>query len=289
MNRFDLSREAKRARNIRRKSITLREITAPATEATNLYLACYKPVIDIWTEAAKQISAEYARTLASMTTDAPGDIDGEIQAAETTFQRIVLTLTQSLRNWAFKVESIIRNRWRGAVLSATGVDLQTRLSTFDVADTVESYIRWNTALIRDVNDEIRKKIGDRVFAGLNQRKPARDVAKEISEVVGMGRRRALNIASDQLSKLSASLADERRREAGIDVWEWKHSGKLHPRTQHLARDGLYYSDVAANVGKSVDGKTVNAPPERGDRPSVPPYCGCRARSVLIWEWDDEKA
>lgn len=285
--RYDLKSEARRARNIRRRSITLREITAPTTEATNLYLACYKPVIDLWTAAAAQIAQEYERTLAAMTTDAPADVQSEIDRAASTFDRLVLTLTPSLRNWALKVESIIRTRWRGAVLSATGVYLQTRLTTFDVADTVESYINWNTALIRDVSDEIRKKIGDRVFAGLTQRKPAREVAKEIREVVGMGRDRSMRIASDQLSKLSASLADERRKEAGITVWEWVHSGKLHPRAQHLARDGLLYSDVAANVGKSVGGKVVNAPPERGDRPGQPVACGCRSRSVLVWEFDQD--
>lgn len=287
MPTYNLAQEARRARNIRRRSITLREITAPTTEATNLYLACYKPVIDLWTAAATQISQEYERTLAAMTTDAPADVQGEIDRAASTFDRLVLTLTPRLRNWALRIEAIVRRKWTRQVFSATSVDLQTRLTTFDVADTVESYINWNTALIRDVSDEIRKKIGDRVFAGLTQRKPAREVAKEIREVVGMGRDRSVRIASDQTSKLSASLADERRKEAGITVWEWVHSSKLRPRPQHLARDGLLYSDVAANVGKSVGGKVVNAPPERGDRPGQPVACGCRSRSVLVWEFDQD--
>lgn len=285
--RYNLAQEARRARNIRRRSITLREITAPTTEATNLYLACYKPVIDLWTAAAAQIGQEYERTLAAMTTDAPADVQGEIDRGASTFDRLVLTLTPSLRNWALKVESIIRNRWRGAVLSATGVDLQTRLTTFDVADTVESYINWNTALIRDVSDEIRKKIGDRVFAGLTQRKPAREVAKEIREVVGMGRDRSVRIASDQLSKLSASLADERRKEAGLTEWTWRHGGKIHYRPEHLARDGFVYTDNPKNVGKRVGGLEVRSPPERGDRPGQKPYCSCRAQSLLVWEFDQD--
>lgn len=286
MNRFDLSREAKRTRNIRRKSITLREITAPATEAANLYISCYKPVIDIWTEAAKSIAAEYERTLSAMTTDAPADVQSEIDRAASTFDRLVLTLTPSLRNWALKVESIIRARWRGAVLSATGVDLQTRLTTFDVADTVESYINWNTALIRDVSDEIRKKIGDRVFAGMTQRKPAREVAKEIREVVGMGRDRSVRIASDQTSKIASALAAQRRSDAGLSVFAWHHSAKKYPRQEHLARDGNLYSEKESDIGKSVGGKVVLRAPERGDRAGQKPFCGCRERGILVFEFDE---
>jgi hypothetical protein len=289
MPRFDLKAEARRTRNIRRRSITLGEVAAPQMLATDLYNSVYRPIIQIWADAAKPIAEEYARTLAQMTTDSPADIQGQIDAAESAATRLMLTLTPSLRRWAVRVEAAVRQRWVRQVFSATSVDLSTRLSVFDVEDTLQSYLAWNVDLVKDVSAQTKKRISDAVFSGLNERRPAREVAKQISEAVGMGRRRAQLIASDQLSKLSASLADQRRIEAGITVWEWRHSGKKHPRVRHEARDGLYYSDVASQVGKSVGGKVVNAPPERSDRPGAPPYCGCRSRSVLVWEWDDEKA
>lgn len=287
--RFNLAQEARRTRNIRRPFIVLGEVTAPTMLATDLFRSVYLPVINLWAAASKPIADEYARTIASMTTDAPADIQGQIDAAESAATRLMLTLTPSLRRWTVMVERAIRTRFTRQVFSATSVDLSTRLSVFDVEDTLQSYLAWNVDLVKDVSAQTKKRISDAVFSGLNERRPAREVAKEISNAVGMGRRRASLIAQDQLSKLSASLADQRRIEAGISVWEWRHSGKRHPRVRHEARDGLYYSDVPAQVGKSVGGKVVNAPPERSDRPSVPPYCGCRSRSVLVWEWDDEKA
>lgn len=95
----------------------------------------------------------------------------------------------------------------------------------------------------------------------------------------MARRRALNIASDQLSKLSNSLADERRRQAVLSVWAWVHSGKLHPREDHKARDGFLYSDDPAMTGETVHGQTVRKPPE--DRPGQLPYCGCLSRGIPV--------
>lgn len=318
---FNLAAAAKRQRTIRRKSITLREVSAPLGLSTDLYVACYKPVVDLWAEAGNRIAAEYARTLSEMTADgvgfvnadigeeitqkpsipaglmvdslskeitldSPVDVQSEIDATQAAFERLYLVLTPAMRTWALRVEQVVRNRWRGAVLSATAVDLQTLLGPADVRDTLESYIAWNTDLIRDVSDQARKRIADRVFSGLTQRKPAREVAKEIREAVGMARDRSLRIASDQLSKVSSSLAEERRREAGLEVWMWLHSGKLHPRKEHQARDGLLYSDNPALVGKSVDGKVIHAPPERGDRPGQPVSCGCRSRGILVFEFDE---
>lgn len=286
MPTFNLAAEARRTRNIRRNSITLKDISAPSMLATDLYQSTYRQIIDLWTAASKSIADEYARTLSQMTTDAPADVQREIEQASAAATRLALTLTPSLRTWAIRVERAVRSRWVRQVYSATSVDLTTRLSVFDVEDTLQSYIAWNADLITNVSDEIKQRVSNSVFSGLNERRPAREVAREINEAVGLGRKRSQRIAQDQLAKISATLADQRRQEAGIEVWAWVHSGKKHPRKPHEARDGLLYSDVAANVGKSVDGKVVNAPPERGDRPGQPPYCGCRARGVLVFEFDD---
>lgn len=284
--RYNLAALARRTRNIRRKSVTLREVAAPTMLATDLYQSTYKQIVDIWAQAAPQIAAEYARTLSAMTQDSPADVQREIENAESAATRLMLALTPSLRNWTVRVERSIRTKWRGAVLSSVGVDLETMLGPEDVRETLQSYIAWNTDLIADVSGEIKKRVSDRVYSGLSEGRPAREVAKEIDEAVGLGRKRSQRIASDQLSKISNSLADERRREAGLSVWMWHHSGKVHPRVQHQARDGLLYSDVAANVGKRVDGKVVHAAPERGDLPGQKPFCGCRSRGVLVFEFDE---
>lgn len=265
--RFQLAELAKRARSPRHKSITLRDIVPPAIFASNLYARCYRPIVALWVNALPRIMAQYERTLSSMTTDAPADVQAAIDGTADDFLRLLIELIPELRDWVVRTEAWQRDKWRAAVLSATGVDLLTVLGPEDVRETLETVIARNTALIKDVSAQAQARISNAVFQGLTQRTPAAEVAKQIREATGMARRRSLGIASDQLSKLTNTLADERRREAGINEWEWVWSRKKHGREEHIARNGKVYSDA-------------NPPPER---PGQLPYCGCRSRAVLTFE------
>jgi uncharacterized protein with gpF-like domain len=265
--RFDLAQLARRQRNIRRSSIVLRDIAPPATFATNLYRSVYKPVVDLWTAYLPRIEAAYERSLSELVTDSPADVRAEIDGAAEQVNRLLLLLAPELRDWALRVEQWQRGKWRGAVLSATAVDLETMLGPEDMRASIETAIEWNTSLVRDVSDQARQRIGASVYDGLRNRTPAREVAKDIRGKVDMSRDRSIRIASDQLNKLTSSLADERRREAGIDTWMWRHSRKAHPREDHAARDGKQYTDETAPK----------------DRPGQLPYCGCRSQAVVTFD------
>lgn len=265
--RYSLAAMTRRTRNPRRSAIVLRDIVPPATLATDLFRSAFLPVIQTWEAAIPAIVAEYERTLSAMTTDAPADVEAQLSFVEQEVNRLLLVLTPRLRDWALRVERWQRGKWRGAVLSATGVDLQTLIGPEDVRETLETTINWNVALVKDVSAQAQQRISNAVFSGLNERKPSREVAKEIREATGMARRRSINIASDQLSKVTSALADERRREAGIDTWKWHHSGKLHPRAEHQARNGKEYTDATAPA----------------DLPGRLPFCGCRSQAVLTFD------
>ncbi len=156
------------------------------------------------------------------------------------------------------------NRIAAQLTYADNATLRTVLGP--ATETLEDYLVRNVALVRDVSDQTRGRISDIVFRGLQNRTPARDVARVIAEATGLGRKRSLRIASDQLNKLTGSLDQLRQEQLGFDSFVWRHSGKLHPRLDHLARDGNVYrwdSDVARN-----------------DPPGYLPFCGCRAMAHM---------
>lgn len=280
--RYDLPAMIRRARpNLRRRAITIRDIAPPAVLATNLYRAAYLPVVEAWQRAIPAILAEYERTLSGMTTDTANDLQSRLDAANSDLERVFILLNAALRDWTVSVETWQRGKWRGAVLSATGVDIGTLIGPEDMRATLGTYLNWNAGLVRKVSGEIRDKISSAVFAGLQNRTPVADVSKSISEATGLARDRSKRIAADMLSKTSSAIASERRREAGISTWRWKHSMKLHPRTEHLARNNNIYTEDPAMVGRVVGGQTVMAAPDERDLPGRPPFCGCRELSVII--------
>lgn len=267
--RFDLAAMTRRAKNPRRASIPIRDIRPPSNFAGDLYRAAYAPVIALWTSAIPEIMAEYERTLAMRDSvqDAPSDIEAKLEATERRFNLLSLTITPSITRWALRIEAWTRGKWRSAILSATSVDIGTLIGPASVRQTLESAINFNVSLVKDVSAEARRRMSAIIYDGLRGNKPAREVAKELRGAVDLGKARSTRIASDQLSKITSALADERRREAGIDSWIWKWSGKQNGRAEHIARDGKEYTDA-------------NAPE---DLPGQLPFCGCRSQAVLRFD------
>ena len=283
MANLDLATMTRRAKNPRRTIIPIRPIKAQATQATNLYQSAFRPVVQAWEAALPSILSEYERTLAQMTTDSPADVEARIGQAEAEAQSIVLRVSIALERWAAAVERWHRSRWVANVLSATSVSLDTLIGPADVRETIQVVLSRNLGLVKSVSDGARRRIEAAVFNGFTTRKPSREIAKELREAVGIERRRALRIASNETTTLAAELNQERRRQAGIDTWQWIHSAKRHPRPEHEARDGFLYSEKAERHGKEYQGKRIRKPPQRDDWPGVPIYCGCTERSILILE------
>ena len=264
----------------RRKIIQLRPISAPDMMASDLYREAYKPIVDAWLAALPGLVEEYGRS-ASLTNDSAGSLAIRIEVVDRDVTGLLVALRLRLARWAERLEAWQRARWRANVLAATRVDLGTLLGPADARETLETVIERNVGLIRSVSDETRRRVSDAVYRGLQNRTPARDLARELRESVAIERRRALRIASDQTVTVTSQLNSERRRMAGIDSWEWISSGKLHPREHHRARNGNLYSENPDRHGTDYEGKRVNAPPPSDDLPGIPINCACTERSVLI--------
>ena len=268
--RYDLATLWRRTRNPRRREVVLRPIVMPSTLASDLYARAYAPIVKQWEASLPEIVAQYERSLAAMTTDSPADIGAVMTSTEGSITSLYIVLRLRLEQWAARLERAHRGKWRGAILTATGIDISTMVGAGDMRMPVGAAIERNVGLIKSVSEQTRTRIGEAVFRGLTRRAPAPEVAREIRQAVAMSRRRALNIAADQMVKLASALNEERRREAGIDTFEWVHSGKVHFRPEHLARNGRRFSD--------------DNPPD--DMPGELPFCGCTSRAVLSLD-DDE--
>lgn len=264
--KFDL---ASRVRRPSKRPIALAKIGTTKAQADTL-AGVYLRIVAAWSAAAPTIVAAYARSLSELQMDSADDIRSGMDGIDAEIQRLVLQLTPDLRQWAVRTEQVHRGKWIQSVLSATEVNLETILTAGDVNETLQSTIEWNVSLVRDVSAEVRQRISNAVFSGLQQRKPANEVAKEISEAAGMARARARRIASDQTIKLGERLNRARQEQAGLTHFKWRHSGKRHPRSWHLGRDGKVYPWV--NSGIPAD-----------DMPGVPPFCGCTAQGVVTFE------
>ncbi len=267
-----LAAMAARTKRTRKREITFRPITAPGTFASDLYAEAYAPVVKAWEAAAERIVGQYERSLATMdglTVDSPAEVGEVLSATEDAVTRILLSSRRRLEAWGLRTERWHRGKWTSTVKAATGVDIAAMIGPKGAQTTVGAAIERNVGLVSSISEQALTRIGEAVFRGLNKRAPAADVAKEIREATGMARRRALNVAADQTVKITAQLNQERRREAGIDTWEWVHSGKLHPREEHRERNGNRYSDDDA--------------PE--DTPGELPFCGCTERAVLSLDGD----
>lgn len=257
----------------RRRPIKFRTTSLPGTTESAL-AAIYIKVPKAWRgELADRILPAYDRALASakplhdaLLADDVTGLGGDMRAAGDSVNRLIVSLTPELRTWVVKSETIHRNQFVAAAKTAAGVDLGTILSVDGVSATMQAILERNVSLVTAVSDDVRRSIADIVFQGFTQRTPRRDLAADLDNALGLGRTRSLLIASDQTTKLSSTLDRERQQEIGIDKFIWRHSGKVHFRPEHKARDGNIYA---------WDDNDLD-----GDLPGVAINCGCKAQAYL---------
>lgn len=269
----------------KRRDITLRPIVPTQAQATDL-ATIYAPAWRLWADSVDRILARYdpqpLPTADALTIDTADHVQSAIEGVANEFLTILTArITPALQRWIITAERVHRDKWAAAIKAGVGVDLDMLLSAGEVQETLSTFMARNVALCRNVSDQARARISDAVFRGYQNRIPARDVAREIREATGMGRTRAIAIASDQSSKLSAALDTERMAEAGIALWKYRHSGKAHPRSTHKVRDGRIYT-LSGNRQVNPDGSKIEGGDviQAGDEPGQPPWCGCRKMSYL---------
>lgn len=255
-----LKQAAKRNRP-RASEIRIREIVPTKSQADDL-AAIYLEVMRYWRDVGQRVVTVYDPP--SLTTDTIPEIEAELVRAQVGATTLIFSLTPRVRRWTELFAAWHARKWAGNVQAATGVSIAAFLAAAPIADDLATALAWNVGLIRNVSDQARDRIANIVWSGWRARTPRNVIARQINEAIGLGRDRSRRIAVDQATKLSADLDRSRMLEAGIDAWIWRHSGKAHPRLDHVARNGNRYT-------------WQNAP---ADIPGELPFCGCKAQAVL---------
>jgi SPP1 gp7 family putative phage head morphogenesis protein len=245
----------------RAKSITLREIVPTKAQSDDL-AAIYLAIVRHWRDVGANVLAVYDPP--AITTDSPPEIESALAQGQRTADALIIALSARTSSWIDRLALWHTRRWGANVLSGTGVSIDAWLTNAAIADDMAASLAWNTGLIRNVSDQARDRISNAVWAGYRARTPRRDIARAINEAVGLGRDRARRIAVDQTTKLAGAMDRSRMLEAGLNDWLWRHSGKAHPRQDHVARNGKRY--------------TWQNPP--ADIPGELPFCGCKAQGVV---------
>lgn len=248
-----------------KKPVELREIVPTKVQSDEL-ARIYLRVVRAWRDSAASILDQYDPSIGYVG-DSVDTIEAEIAATQARVNAIILSLTFEIDNWTRRFSSWHSRKWGAAVKSGTGVSIEQFLSSSAIAEELKISLAWNVDLITNVNQSMKQRIANIVWAGWKGNVPRSEIARQINKAVGIERKRALRIAVDQTTKLAGDLDRARMLEAGITDWVWVHSKKAHPRMEHVARNGKEYNWI------------TNRPP---DVPGELPFCGCKARALLKW-------
>jgi SPP1 gp7 family putative phage head morphogenesis protein len=242
-----------------RRDTTLRPIEITNALKRSLFAVTVQPVRAWQQEISDRILPAYGQAVSTLTRDdETDDLREVIRIAEALIEGRTVQVDVEIEAWMRRAINWHDQRWAEAVRAGTGVDVFPFINQAASLPKVKAFQQRISSLIRDINATARKDIEETVWRGLTEQTPRKEMGKEIAERLGIQRRRANRIAIDQAQKLSGKLTEIRMNEAGLTQYEWRHSGKVHYRPEHKARNGKKYA--------------LGYP--RGDTPGLKPFCGC---------------
>lgn len=263
--KYDLKALVK-ATGTKRKLMRFAVQIVPHSFEIQLQRIYLKPVTTYSQSVRSFILPSYSALLAKLVRDDDTDeLSLQLAAGSTGMYQVVLPLSEDVTQWANRLEEWERTGWVANVEAVAKVDVSVFVTREDVVNTLNASIQNNVNLIRSVADDMRKRTETLVWQAVQNQTPRRELARQLSESLDIGKTRAMTIARDQTTKLGAALEKARQQEAGLDEYIWIKSGKVHYRPEHAARNGKKYS--------------WDKPPYDGS-PGQAINCGCHAQAYL---------
>lgn len=158
----------------------------------------------------------------------------------------------------------------------------TKLSG-DVLKTFKANINENVSLIKSIQTQYFSKVEGAVFRAIINNDSRTEIIDTLRSYGVATKRRARNIARDQVHKAYESLSFARMKEAGLQYWEWIHGGgNKTDRYYHkldVKKGGLNHSIHKLGEGAYDPTKGI----EREILPGELPFCSCMMRPVIKFD------
>ena len=129
-----------------------------------------------------------------------------------------------------------------------------------------------TGLIKNLGAKAQFELEDTFNRCLMEGRNIGEMVESIEKVLGVTRRRAINLAFDQTNKIENALDRQAKLDLGLHKAIWRHSHgwvKTEPRKSHVAADGRKY-DI--REGCKIDGEFI--------QPGEKPFCGCYSQAII---------
>jgi len=197
-------------------------------------------------------------------------------------------------NWADKMTDDFNNQAGSSLQSSLkklsgGLTIKTDAINERTNNIMISGAAEASSLIKSISSEYLSKVSEEVLRSV--RDPAagglsgliKEIKKKLNGRYKRTKNHAKNVALDQTRKMFNSLNAARMQDAGIEEFEWIHSGgSKEPRKDHIAMNGnIYRFDDPPIIDKRTG--------ERG-LPGQAYYCRCMMKPVIRFskEVDSEK-
>lgn len=165
---------------------------------------------------------------------------------------------------ANKVE-VINSTGIGQVAKELGLSVQPLKGAAKLQAARDRFMAENTSLIKNIPEDMRERIEQRVRKGVESGKRWETIAKDLQGEQGIGERRARLIARDQVNKYNGALTEARMTKLGITHYRWQGAMDQRERPTHVALQGLVFA--------------WDKPPPEG-HPGHPIQCRCVAIPVV---------
>lgn len=215
---------------------------------------------------------DWVSAAVALTHDAAGDnVKAYIEALRRQLEREAEDAAQKITTAATKEGARNTKKWVASVAAGANIDVGLLVRDDDLTDLLGLKVGETVSLVKNLSGDMADRIERLALGSILEGRGNRETEKLLSEIDGIGRRRAKLIARDQASKLNGAMNQFRQEQAGVTHFIWRTVVDGRERASHRARNGKTYA--------------WDKPPS-GERPGQQINCRCRASAVIVDEEDD---